>query len=190
MGRWEPNTRMRLVRAAVELCSEQGYDATTVTEIAERAGLTRATFFRHFPDKREVLFAGQEEHSALLAAGIAAAPGEASPVEAVAAGVSTLAASFSADQRDVGPRLRAAVASSTELQERDALKSARLAESMSTALVARGVAEPAAQLAAGLGVLAVKQGYRRWTESDDDTGYTGHALAVLDELRAAATSLG
>ena len=61
MARWEPNASERLVRAAVDLFTEQGYDATTVTQIADRAGgLTKTTFFRHFPDKREVLFAGQE----------------------------------------------------------------------------------------------------------------------------------
>ena len=75
MARWQPNTRERLVRAALDLFTEQGYEATTVSEIAERAGgLTKMTFFRHFPDKREVLFAGQEMHSRLLADAIAAAP--------------------------------------------------------------------------------------------------------------------
>jgi len=65
MARWEPNARERLVLAALDLFAEQGYDSTTVTQIAGRAGLTKTTFFRHFPDKREVLFAGQEVHSRL-----------------------------------------------------------------------------------------------------------------------------
>ena len=70
MARWEPNARERLVRAAVELFAEQGYEATTVNEIAERAGgLTKTTFFRHFADKREVLFAGQEIHGRIVAEG-------------------------------------------------------------------------------------------------------------------------
>ena len=56
MGRWEPNARERLQRAALELYSEQGFDQTTVAEIAQRAGLTERTFFRHFADKREVVF--------------------------------------------------------------------------------------------------------------------------------------
>src|ERR1700734_3756817 len=88
MARWEPNTRERLGRAPPDLFTERGYDATTVSEIAERAGgLTKMTFFRHFPDKREVLFAaGQEVHSRLLADAIAAAPVPATPLEAGAAG--------------------------------------------------------------------------------------------------------
>src|SRR5436189_286777 len=68
MGRWEPNARQRLVRAALDLFSEHSYDSTTIAQIAERAGLTKTTFFRHFPDKREVLFAGQDTHSRRLAA--------------------------------------------------------------------------------------------------------------------------
>ncbi len=50
----------RLERAALELYLENGYDQTTVAEIAGRAGLTERTFFRHFTDKREVLFRGDE----------------------------------------------------------------------------------------------------------------------------------
>src|ERR1700757_3773461 len=101
VARWEPNTRRRLVRAALDLFTEQGYDATTVSEIAERAGgLTKTTFFRHFPDKREVLFAGQEIHSRLLADSIAAAPDSATPLQAVAAALDAMAATFTDDRRD------------------------------------------------------------------------------------------
>src|SRR6202000_2263091 len=86
VARWEPNTRERLIEAALDLFTEKGYDATTVTEIAERAGVTKMTFFRHSPDKREVLFAaGQEVHSQILADAIAAAPDPATPLQAVAA---------------------------------------------------------------------------------------------------------
>ena len=182
---------MRLVHAAVDLCGEQGYDATTVAQIAERAGLTKATFFRHFPDKREVLFAGQEEHSALLAEGIRSAPANASPLDAVAAGLTTLAASFTSEQREFGPRLRAALAGSTELQERDALKNVGLADAATAALVARGVPDPTAQLAGEMGVLAFKRAYTQWSETDKDdaTRLTQHALAALQDLRTATASL-
>src|SRR5215475_12023007 len=130
MGRWEPGARERLVMAAVDLFTEQGYDSTTVTQIAERAGVTRSTFFRHFPDKREVLVAGQEALSRLLADGIAQAPADASPLEAVAAGLRSASEAMGPMNRELGPRLKAAVAASTELQERDALKSVGLADAM------------------------------------------------------------
>ena len=124
--------REGLVLAAVDLFTEQGYDATTVAQIAERAGVTKSTFFRHFPDKRELLVAGQETLSRLLAEGIAEAPGAASPLEAVAAGLERASNAMGPMNRELGPRLKAAVAASAELQERDALKSVGLAAAMTT----------------------------------------------------------
>ena len=52
MSRWQPDARGRLEQAALELYTERGFDRTTVAEIADRAGLTERTFFRHFADKR------------------------------------------------------------------------------------------------------------------------------------------
>ena len=191
MTRWQPGARERLVVAAVNLFSEQGYDATTVAQIAERAGVTRSTFFRHFSDKREVLVAGQEALSRLLAEGIAAAPANAGPLYAVATGLERASSEMGPMNRELGPRLKAAVASSTELQERDALKSVGLAAAMTAALLSRGVPDPTAQLAAEMGVLAFKRGYARWSEGDpdDDVGLAHHALAALNDLRAATLAL-
>jgi AcrR family transcriptional regulator len=192
MARWEPGAKQRLVVAAVDLFADQGYDATTVTQIAERAGVTKSTFFRYFSDKRELLVAGQETLSRLLAEGIAAAPADATPLEAVAAGLELASGEMGPANRELGPRLKEAVAASTELQERDALKSIGLATAMSGALVARGVPEPTARLAAELGVLAFKRGYNQWSEADgeDDSGLAPHALRALEELRTAAARLG
>ncbi|MFE0182886.1 TetR/AcrR family transcriptional regulator [Streptomyces olivaceus] len=191
MARWEPGARERLVVAAVDLFTEQGYDATTVAEIAERAGVTRSTFFRHFADKREVLVAGQETLSRLLAEGIADAPADATVLEAVAAGLERAAGAMGPANRELGPRIKAAVAASTELQERDALKSVGLAAAMTAALVARDVPGPTARLAAELGVLAFKQGYAQWSEANDSAPGTlaQHSLTALDDFRKATTTL-
>jgi AcrR family transcriptional regulator len=189
MGRWEPGARERLVLAAVDLFTEQGYDATTVAQIAERAGVTKSTFFRHFPDKRELLVAGQESLSRLLAEGIADAPPTASPLAAVAAGLVRASSMMGPMNRELGPRLKAAVAASAELQERDALKSVSLAAAMTAALAARGVPDTTAALAGELGVLAFKRGYAAWSDSGDED-LAPHALKALDELRAAGLSLG
>ena len=191
MPRWEPGGRERLVVAAVDLFTEQGYDATTVAQIVERAGVTRSTFFRHFADKREVLVAGQETLSQLLAEGIAESPASASPLEAVAAGLERASSAMGPLNRELGPRLKAAVAASIELQERDALKSVGLAAAMTTALLARGVPDPTAHLAGELGVLAFKRGYAEWSEGNRDAedDLAQHALAALDALRAASASL-
>src|SRR2546423_13947018 len=120
MGRWEPNARQRLVRAALDLFSEHGYDSTTIAQIAERAGLTKMTFFRHFPDKREVLFAGQDIHSRLLTDAIAAAPGPATPLQAVGVALDAITSTFTDDRREFAARLRTVIAGNSELQERAA----------------------------------------------------------------------
>lgn len=192
MARWEPGARERLVVAAVDLFLEQGYDATTVAQIAERAGVTKSTFFRHFPDKRELLVAGQETLSRLLAEGIAEAPEAARPLDAVAAGLERASTAMGPGSRELAPRLRAAVAASAELQERDALKSVGLAAAMTTALIARGVPDPVAALASEMGVLAFKRGYAHWSEGEQDPeeGLAGYVLKALDDLRAASASLG
>src|SRR3954452_24881361 len=168
MARWQPGAAQRLVVAAVDLFTEQGYDATTVAQIAERAGVTKSTFFRHFSDKRELLVADQDTLSTLLAEGIAEAPAGASPLEAVAAGLERASSAMGPGNRELGPRIQAAVAASTELQERDALKTVGLASAMTTALLARGVPDTTAHLAGELGVLAFKQGYARWSDGDRD----------------------
>lgn len=191
MGRWEPGARQRLVLAAVDLFTEQGYDATTVAQIAERAGVTKSTFFRHFPDKRELLVAGQESLCRLLSEGIAEAPDGASAMVAVAAALQRASTMMGPDNRELGPRIKAAVAASAELQERDALKTVSLAAAMTAALRARGVPEMTAHLAGELGVLAFKQGYARWSENEhqDGRGLAEYALTALDELRTASQSL-
>ncbi|MDL2079004.1 helix-turn-helix domain-containing protein [Streptomyces sp. GXMU-J15] len=191
MPRWEPGARERLVVAAVDLFTEQGYDATTVAQIAERAGVTKSTFFRHFPDKRELLVAGQETLSRLLAEGIAEAPADAGPLDAVAAGLERAAGAMGPMNRELAPRLKAAVAASTELQERDALKSVSLAAAMTEALTARGVPDATAAVAGELGVLAFKRGYAAWSESDrgTDEALAPYVLTALAELRAASAAL-
>jgi AcrR family transcriptional regulator len=191
MARWQPGARERLVLAAVDLFTERGYDGTTVEQIAERAGVSKSTLFRHFPDKREILVAGQEALSRLLADGITDAPADASPLEAVAAGLERASTAMGPMNRELGPRLKAAVAASAELQERDALKSVGLAAAMTAALVARGVPDPTAELAGELGVLAFKRAYAAWSEgdADDGAGLAPHARSALDELRAATAAL-
>lgn len=190
MPRWEPEGRERLVKAALELFSERGYDETTVAEIAERAGLTRSTFFRYFPDKRDVLSAGQETLSRLLAQGIAAAPADATPLTAVAAGLEHAASAMGPFNRELAPQLEAAIATSTELQERYALKQVGFVAAMADALRDRGVPEPAASVAAELGALAFKQAFAAWVETDEDQDLADLARVALDRLRVTVANLG
>ena len=192
MARWKPGARERLVVAALDLFTEQGYDETTVAEIAERAGLTRSTFFRHFGDKREILSAGQEVLSRLLAEGVAEAPADASPLDAVAAGLDRASGAMTDFNRDLGPRLEAAIEANEELRSRNAMKSIGMAAALADALRGRGVPEASAQVAAELGVLAFGIGYRRWADParDDAPGeLVTHTRAAFAELRAATAAL-
>src|ERR1700754_2329756 len=89
VSRWAPDARERLETAALELFAENGYDETTVAQIADRAGLNRATFFRHFADKREVLFGGEDLLAGLFADGVRSAPAEATPPECLRAALAS-----------------------------------------------------------------------------------------------------
>ncbi|GAB2749032.1 TetR/AcrR family transcriptional regulator [Kitasatospora kifunensis] len=178
--------------AALGLFAEQGYDETTVAQISERAGLTRSTFFRHFADKREILTTGQTTLSRLLAEGIDAAPVDATPMMAVAAGLERASGEMTSFNRELSPLLHAAIEANTELQERNALKSIGMAAAMVDALKRRNVADPTAHVAAELGVLAFRLGYTRWADPsrDEDPGELApHTRAAFDELRAAAAEL-
>ncbi len=190
MARWEPNARQRLVRAALDLFTEQGYDATTVNEIADRAGLTKTTFFRHFSDKREVLFAGQDIHSRLLFDAITTAPSSATPLEAVSAALDAITITFTDDRREFSARLRLVIAGNSELQERAAFKRGGLAGAMTDALHKRGVPEPTASLAAELGIHAFYRAFDQWADPTNQQTFTELTRHALDELRAAAATLG
>src|SRR3954447_26650578 len=113
MGRWQPDARGRLAEAALGLYAEQGYEATTVAEIAERAGLTERTFFRYFADKREVLFSGSAELQQRLVDAVLAAPADAAPLAAVAAALDTIGAGFDA-HRDGSQQRQAVIAANDE----------------------------------------------------------------------------
>jgi AcrR family transcriptional regulator len=190
MPRWEPDARQRLVAAAVRLFSEQGYDDTTVAQIAENAGLTRSTFFRYFPDKREVLMAGQETLARLFSAGIASAPRDAKALDAVRHGLEAAAAAMTPFNREMAPRLRAAVATSAELQERDQLKHVGLAASMADALRARGVPDAVAAVAGNIGVLAFNEGYAEWIREENERDLAELLRSALSRLQLAAAQLG
>jgi AcrR family transcriptional regulator len=182
MGRWEPDARGRLAAAAMELYVERGFDQTTVAQIAERAGLTERTFFRHYADKREVLFAGTGEFQSIFLDAIAAAPAGASPMDAVAAAL-TAAGQMFAGLRD-GARVRQGVIDAhPELRERELIKMATLATSIAEALRARGVVEPAASLAAEAGVAVFRVAFERWLVEDAEPSLARVLDDMLAELR-------
>ena len=184
MSRWQPNARERLEQAALELYTRQGFDQTTVDDIAQRAGLTERTFFRHFADKREVLFAGQRPLLEQLTKGVVEAPDSATPLAAVSNGLQTTAAFF--DGRREASRLRQAVIDANPgLQERELTKRAALSAAMADGLLQRGVAEPTARLTGEAGASVFHLAFEQWLAADDhDLAY--FVRAAIADLKAVA----
>ncbi|MET9553673.1 TetR family transcriptional regulator [Streptomyces sp. NPDC006645] len=166
MGRWEPNARGRLATAALDLYSERGYEQTTVAEIAKRAGLTERTFFNHYADKREVLFATAGEFQDRFVGAVSGALETAPPIDALAAGLDAIAEML-AGQRDFVRARQAVIMSNPELRERDLIKLASTSAALADTLRRHGVAEPEASLAAEAGIALFKVGFHRWVEADD-----------------------
>ena len=187
MGRWEPNAAGRLREAALELFEDRGFEQTTVAEIAARAGLTERTFFRHFADKREVLFRGSEGLRDTLVAGIEQAPVAAGPLEAVTSALDGAGVVFT---RELARRRRAVILANPELQERELIKLAALAAALAEALRRRGIGDPVAGLAAETGMAVFRITFERWVTDTAQRSWTEHlreALAELDELVHSAT---
>jgi AcrR family transcriptional regulator len=186
MGRWEPNARGRLEQAALELYSERGFDQTTVAEIAQQAGLTERTFFRHFVDKCEVLFSGENVLHELIVRAVVGAADSASPIDAVAGGLTAASIFFEGRTREQVRRRQAVIAAHEGLQERELIKFSRLASEVADALRQRGVALPAASLAAEAGIVVFKVAIQRWIHDTDNRELLQHIRESLGELKALA----
>jgi AcrR family transcriptional regulator len=185
MARWEPNARERLEKAAMELYRERGFDETAVADIAERAGLTERTFFRHFADKREVLFGSSHALHALLEARIAAAPNGLGPLDAVAAALEGTSDMF--EERRPFAKLRSTIiATHAALQERELIKLASLATAIAGALRERGVSTTAATLAGETGIAIFKLAFEQWLNDTKKRDLAHHVRAARDELKAVA----
>src|SRR5712692_1589495 len=186
MGRWEPDARGRLAKAAMALYAEQGFDQTTVAEIAARAGLTERTFFRHFADKREVLFYGTEMLRDLLVHAVADAPASATAMDA--AGAAFEAAGAMLQENPERSRLRNTIVSANaELRERELIKLATLASAVAGALRDRGTPDPVASLAAETGVAVFKAAFARWISEPGQPDLPGIIRESMGELRGMLT---
>lgn len=181
MARWKPNARGRLRRAALELYGEHGFDQTTVAEIAQRADLTERTFYRHFSDKREVVFAG-EVHRVLVNA-LADAPASMTAIDAITEAL--LAAGAVLDERrDMTRRRQAVIAANPPLQQHEQIKYATIVVDLTEALRMRGVEPSSARLAAEAGVVVFRTAFERWIDEDEQRDFGVLARDTLDELAA------
>jgi len=183
MGRWEPDARGRLEQAALALYGERGFEQTTVAEIARRAGLTERTFFRHFADKREVLFAGAGTLQAFLVSTVADAPDSVAPIDAVAAALGAAGALLQ-ERRGYSRQRQAVIAANAGLQERELIKLASLASALAGALRRRGISDPAASLSAEAGIAVFKIAFERWINETSQRDLPQLIRESLDELKA------
>jgi AcrR family transcriptional regulator len=183
MMRWQPGSRERLGEAAMELFSEQGYENTTVADIAERAGLTERTFFRYFADKREVLFGGGGELQELIVSAVAQAPAGAGPIDAAAAGVEAGAALLQ-ERRAFARQRQKIIAATPELREREIMKLASIAAALAGALRERGVDDPTATLTAEIAIAVFRIAFERWVAGSERRGFPELIRESLDDLGA------
>jgi AcrR family transcriptional regulator len=187
MSRWQPDARGRLQQAALDLYGEQGFERTTVAEIAEAAGLTKRTYFRYFADKREVLFSGSEELVALFVDGVAGAPESATPLDAVRLALDAVGEMF-AGRREFAMRRHHIIAANPELQERELIKLAWLTDHVADALRGRGVEDPAAALTAQAAIGVFHVGFARWVDPANEQDLGPICRATLGELRTAVAA--
>ena len=181
MSRWKPDARGRLEQAALELYNDKGFDATTVAEIAARAELTERTFYRHFADKREVLFQANPLAD-ILAGAAATAPGSLPPLEVITLALTEAAPVFE-ERGDLARQRQAVIAANPELQERELAKLATLASTLAHALRQRGLETTTAELAAEIGIAAFKVAFERWVNDPDQHSFAQRIRETMDTAR-------
>ncbi len=186
MPRWEPDAAERLEAAAFELFTDQGFERTTVAEIALRAGLTPRSFFNHFTDKREVLFSLSGQFQVELVREIGSAADTLGPLDAVVRALQVADTMFE-QRRPAVTRRHAIIAANPQLQERELSKEAALIDAIAAALRGRGVDPETAHLTAGAGMLIQQTAVRRWTQPAQDRPVCELLSDALHALRTTVT---
>ena len=172
--------------AAFELFAEQGFERTTVAEIARRAGLTRRTFFNHFADKREVLFGLGSEFQQEVVREIAARADTLPPLDAVVRALQAASDAMFEGRRAAVARRQEIIDANPELQERELGKRAALTDAIAAALRARGLDPETALITAGAGMLVQQTAVRRWTRPDESGPLRELLYDALRSLRTVA----
>jgi AcrR family transcriptional regulator len=167
----------------MELYIERGFEQTTVAEIAQRAGLTERTFFRHFADKREVLFAGAALLEELLVNTVTNTPSNLAPIDAATAGLETAGALIQ-ERRAFSRQRQTIIDANPELQERELIKLASLSTALAETLRRRGVGDTAASLTAEVAIAVFKIAFERWISEPTKQDLPQLIRSSLDELKA------
>ena len=186
MPRNREEVRKRLQWAALELYRERGYEETTAAEIAAKAGVTERTFFRHFPDKREVLFHGDTAFIEALKTAIREAPAALGPWDTLFLAFNSVKQTFVENRPFTEPRQRV-IASSPSLQERATAKTRLLTAAVASALCERGLTVPQANLAAQMGMATLSHGVAAWF-NDGSIDLGEHIVRAFQEARDLSAS--
>ncbi|TRW88262.1 TetR family transcriptional regulator [Mycolicibacterium sp. 018/SC-01/001] len=189
MARWMPGTAERLQAAALELFAARGYEQTTATEIAQAVGLTERTFFRHFSDKREVLFSGQQSLIDAFLAGLDSAPDDATPIESAVRALMSSASFFDDERRAWSRKRQSIIDDNPALQEREALKLAGIGRTLAAELRVRGADGVAAEVAAQIAMMAFGIAFTQWIAEDEKRSFAEVVMAVLRDVRSVAGDL-
>ncbi|WP_194899430.1 TetR/AcrR family transcriptional regulator [Catenulispora pinisilvae] len=188
MPRSGEDARRRLQQAALELYRERGFEQTTTAEIAARAGVNERTFFRHFPDKREVLFAGEADLRAALTQAVAEAPDGLQPFEMLLRAFRRAGLILEENRSFSEPRLEI-IAGTPTLRERELAKNASLTQALAQALRQRGISDQVADLAAQSGWATFHHALESWIE-DPSQSVDEHLAQAFDGLRVLSATAG
>ena len=183
MSRWEPGARSRLESAALELFAQHGFAATTVPQITAHAGLTTRTFFRHFADKREVLFWGENEIPKRIAAYFAQAPAELSSLALISTGLEDFAEQQFAGQHEYLRRRRSVVRTDESLLERELLKQHDLGTAVYGGFLARGLDPLDARVTADVSMSVFHIAIDRWLDDPVEHPLRDRVREALGSLR-------
>jgi AcrR family transcriptional regulator len=185
MARWEPDARGRLQQAAMALFRERGYAEVTVAEIADRAGLTKRTFFNHFADKREVFFDNGPAFQQNVLEYLAEVDPALGAIDAALAAL-TRAGLDLAPYYEFGRARLEILAATPELRERDLIKTAGLTTVLAEALQHRGASARAAVFAAQAALSVFTVAAAEWI-AHPGTDFAELMRKALAELRSAVT---
>ncbi|KJL46517.1 HTH-type transcriptional regulator EthR [Microbacterium hydrocarbonoxydans] len=185
-GRPKASSRETLAEAACELFLERGYDATSVADITQRAGVSRSSFFNYFASKSDVLWSGLDARIAQASDALAALDrdGDADRVRGI---LREIVRDFAPDPLALALRNRSAMGLDDELVRDTGVRQIRLASAISDAARAAGMSTIHADIVGAAHAAALFSSLRVWAEQGAGFGapetMLDGALRGIDDLR-------
>jgi AcrR family transcriptional regulator len=163
--RKKAQTSEALQAAALHLFTVQGFERTTVEEIADACDVSPRTFFRYFPTKQDVLFGDSEDRCSEMLAVLADQPADTAPLAAVRVAVMTIADRYE-KQRELLTARMAIVNATPSLRVDKADRHRGFEDAVLAALEARASASPQPslelRLVASTGMAALRAALDAW----------------------------